>query len=312
MNWTEISITANHQAVPIISNILEEFGSNGVVIEDSQDLQNGLTDKFGEIYELNPEDYPANGVRVKAYFNKIKYTQDFEHKLIRKIKSIEVLDAKLFEYEQQTIQEHDWENEWKNYFHPFRASEKFTIVPSWETYQKEDANEMCIELDPGMAFGTGDHPTTSMCLKAIEKFVKPEDSVIDVGTGSGILSIASHLLGVKRIKALDVDEMAIKVAKENFEKNHCGAAIEAVPGNLLTEETEKFDVVIANILAHIIEEMIEDAYNTLNKEGYFITSGIIVEKHEAILNQMKRIGFKINSINHDNGWVCIVGQKVSE
>ncbi|WP_210139406.1 50S ribosomal protein L11 methyltransferase [Staphylococcus sp. GDY8P120P] len=312
MNWTEISITANHQAVPIISNILEEFGSNGVVIEDSQDLQNGLTDKFGEIYELNPEDYPANGVRVKAYFNKIKYTQDFEHKLIRKIKSIEVLDAKLFEYEQQTIQEHDWENEWKNYFHPFRASEKFTIVPSWETYQKEDANEMCIELDPGMAFGTGDHPTTSMCLKAIEKFVKPEDSVIDVGTGSGILSIASHLLGVKRIKALDVDEMAIKVAKENFEKNHCKAAIEAVPGNLLTEETEKFDVVIANILAHIIEEMIEDAYNTLNKEGYFITSGIIVEKHEAILNQMKRIGFKINSINHDNGWVCIVGQKVSE
>ncbi|GGB79633.1 50S ribosomal protein L11 methyltransferase [Staphylococcus nepalensis] len=312
MNWTEISITANHQAVPIISNILEEFGSNGVVIEDSQDLQNGLTDKFGEIYELNPEDYPANGVRVKAYFNEIKYTQDFEHKLIRKIKSIEVLDAKLFEYEQQTIQEHDWENEWKNYFHPFRASEKFTIVPSWETYQKEDANEMCIELDPGMAFGTGDHPTTSMCLKAIEKFVKSEDSVIDVGTGSGILSIASHLLGVKRIKALDVDEMAIKVAKENFEKNHCEAAIEAVPGNLLTEETEKFDVVIANILAHIIEEMIEDAYNTLNKEGYFITSGIIVEKHEAILNQMKRIGFKINSINHDNGWVCIVGQKVSE
>src|SRR5699024_2405993 len=204
MNWTEISITANHQAVPIISNILEEFGSNGVVIEDSQDLQNGLTDKLGEIYELNPEDY--------------------KHKISRKIKSIEVLDAKLFEYEQQTIQEHDWENEWKNYFHPFRASEKFTIVPSWETYQKEDANEMCIELDPGMAFGTGDHPTTSMCLKAIEKFVKSEDSVIDVGTGSGILSIASHLLGVKRIKALDVDEMAIKVAKENFEKNHCEAA----------------------------------------------------------------------------------------
>src|SRR5699024_8320839 len=312
MNWTEISITANHQAVPIISNILEEFGSNGVVIEDSQDLQNGLTDKFGEIYELNPEDYPANGVRVKAYFNEIKYTQDFEHKLIRKIKSIEVLDAKLFEYEQQTIQEHDWENEWKNYFHPFRASEKFTNAPSWERYQREDANEMCIELDPGIAIDTGDQPTTSMCLIAIEKFVKSEDSVIDVGIGSGILSIASHLLGVKRIKALDVDEMAIKVAKENFEKNQCEAAIEAVPGNLLTEETEKFDVVIANILAHIIEEMIEDAYNTLNKEGYFITSCIIVEKHEAILNQMKRIGFKINSINHDNGWVCIVGQKVSE
>src|SRR5699024_8401002 len=145
----------------------------------------------------------------------------------QKTKSNEPLETNIYEYQQQTIQEHGWANEWKNYFHPFRASEKFTIVPSGETYQKEDANEMCIELDPGMAFGTGDHPTTSMCLKAIEKFVKPEDSVIDVGTGSGILSIASHLLGVKRIKALDVDEMAIKVAKENFEKNHCEAAIEA-------------------------------------------------------------------------------------
>ncbi|MDK7751903.1 MULTISPECIES: 50S ribosomal protein L11 methyltransferase [Staphylococcus] len=312
MNWTEISITANHDTIPIISNILEEFGSNGVVIEDSLDLQNGFADKFGEIYELNPDDYPVNGVRVKAYFNEMKYTQDFKKDLIHEIKSIESLDANIFEYQQQTIQEHDWENEWKNYFHPFRASEKFTIVPSWETYQKEDEAEMCIELDPGMAFGTGDHPTTSMCLKAIEHFVKPDDSVIDVGTGSGILSIASYLLGVERIKAIDVDEMAIKVAKENFEKNNCVKAIEAVPGNLLTEETEKFDVVIANILAHIIEEMIEDAYNTLNKDGYFITSGIITEKHETILAQMKRVGFKIISINHENGWVCIVGQKVSD
>ena len=106
----------------------------------------------------------------------------------------------------------------ENYFHPFRASERFTIVPSWEDYSKESEDELCIELDPGMAFGTGDHPTTSMCLKAIETYVTPDSSVIDVGTGSGILSIASHLLGVKRIKALDIDEMAVGVAKENFRK----------------------------------------------------------------------------------------------
>jgi len=170
---------------------------------------------------------------------------------------------------------------------------------------------LCIELDPGMAFGTGDHPTTSMCLKAIETFVKPTDSVIDVGTGSGILSIASHLLGVQRIKALDIDEMAVNVAKENFKKNHCDDAIEAVPGNLLKNENEKFNIVIANILAHIIEEMIEDTYNTLIEDGYFITSGIIEEKYQDIESQMKRIGFKIISVEHDNGWVCIVGQKVS-
>lgn len=312
MNWTEISITANHEVSPIITNILENAGSNGVVIEDSKDLNHDFEDKFGEIYNLKADDYPEKGVRLKAYFNDIKFTEEFRKQLIEKITAIESLDKELFKFEEQSLQEQDWENEWKNYFHPFRASEKFTIVPSWEQYDKEDTNELCIELDPGMAFGTGDHPTTSMCLKAIEQYVSPANSVIDVGTGSGILSIAAHLIGAKRIKALDVDDLAVKVAKENFAKNNCENYIEAMPGNLLHDETEKFDIVIANILAHIIEEMIDDAYNTLNEDGYFITSGIIEEKHEAILEQMERVGFKIISIDHDNSWVCIVGQKVSE
>ena len=285
MNWTEVAIVANHEVSPIITNLLEDYGSNGVVIEDSEDLTHDFEDKYGEIYALNAEDYPTQGVRVKAYFNEIKYTKDFQEKLIQSLKDIEGLDLDLFSFDEQTIRELDWENEWKHYFHPFRASEKFTIVPSWETYQQEDDSELCIELDPGMAFGTGDHPTTSMCLKAIEAYVKSSDSVIDVGTGSGILSIAAHLLGVKRIKALDVDEMAVRVAKENFQNNNCEYAI---------------------------EEMIDDAYNTLNKDGYFITSGIIEEKHEAIVEHMKRSGFEIVSINHDNSWVCIVGQKVSD
>ncbi|WP_436859875.1 50S ribosomal protein L11 methyltransferase [Staphylococcus caeli] len=312
MNWTEVSIITNHEASPIISNILEDFGSNGVVLEDSHDLTNAFEDKFGEIYALKSADYPSQGIRIKAYFNEIKYTSAFKEDLVNAIKDVESLDLSLFSFEEQIIREQDWENEWKNYFHPFRASEKFTIVPSWETYHQTDADEMCIELDPGMAFGTGDHPTTSMCLKAIETYVQPSHAVIDVGTGSGILSIAAHLLGVERIKALDVDEMAVKVAKENFQKNNCEQAIEAVPGNLLQDETEKFDVVIANILAHIIEEMISDAYNILNKNGYFITSGIIEEKHEAIVDQMKQSGFEIISINHENSWVCIVGKKVSD
>lgn len=312
MNWTEVSIIINHEASSIISDILEDFGSNGVVIEDSKDLEHAFEDKFGEIYALNANDYPQKGVRIKAYFNEIKYTKTLKTELINAIEQVASLDYSFFEYTEQTLREQDWENEWKNYFHPFRASEQFTIVPSWETYQKEDQSELCIELDPGMAFGTGDHPTTSMCLKAIETYVKPSDSVIDVGTGSGILSIAAHLLGVKRIKALDVDEMAVRVAKENFEKNNCEHAIEATTGNLLQEETEKFDVVIANILAHIIEKMIDDAYNTLNKDGYFITSGIIEEKHETIVEHMENAGFKVLSINHENSWVCIVGQKVSD
>lgn len=312
MNWTEFAVTVNHEVESLVTNILENYGSNGVVIEDSNDLINQPTDKFGEIYEFKKEDYPEQGVRLKAYFNELKYNTQFKNKLKNEILNLDLIDDSVVEFSAKTIAEVDWANEWKNYFHPFRASKRFTIVPSWEDYSKESEDEMCIELDPGMAFGTGDHPTTSMCLKAIETYVTPDFSVIDVGTGSGILSIASHLIGVKRIKALDIDEMAVGVAKENFRKNHCENAIEAITGNLLKEENEKFDVVIANILAHIIDEMIEDAYNTLNEDGYFITSGIIEEKHDDILSHMKRVGFNIVSINHDNGWVCIVGQKVSE
>lgn len=312
MNWTELSIVVNHEVEYDVTDILESHGSNGVVIEDSKDLVDQPADKFGEIYELNPDDYPDQGVRLKAYFNELTFDVTLRTNIKNAVLSLPELDKNIVTFSEKEIAEVDWANEWKNYFHPFKASERFTIVPSWERYEKESNNELCIELDPGMAFGTGDHPTTSMCLKAIEKYVKPTDSVIDVGTGSGILSIASHLIGVKRIKALDIDEMAVNVAKENFKKNHCENAIEAVPGNLLQDEDKKFNIVIANILAHIIEEMIEDAYNTLVEEGYFITSGIIEEKYEEIESQMKRVGFNIISVEHDNGWVCIVGQKVSD
>ncbi len=312
MNWTELSIVVNHEVEYDVTDILESHGSNGVVIEDSKDLVNQPADKFGEIYELNPDDYPDQGVRLKAYFNELTFNDTLRTNIKNAVLNLTELDKNIVTFSKKEIAEVDWANEWKNYFHPFKASERFTIVPSWETYERERNNELCIELDPGMAFGTGDHPTTSMCLKAIEKYVKPTDSVIDVGTGSGILSIASHLIGVKRIKALDIDEMAVNVAKENFKKNHCENAIEAVPGNLLQDEDKKFNIVIANILAHIIEEMIEDAYNTLVEEGYFITSGIIEEKYEEIESQMKRVGFNIISVEHDNGWVCIVCQKVSD
>lgn len=312
MNWVELSIVVNHEVEPLVTNILENFGSNGVVIEDSHDLIQPPADKYGEIYELKSEDYPEFGVRLKAYFNEIKFTKSLATQIKKEILNLTELDTTVFTYNTQPVAEEDWENEWKNYFHPFRASKRFTIVPSWETYTKDSNEELCIELDPGMAFGTGDHPTTSMCLHAIEKYVSSDKNVIDVGTGSGILSIACHLLGVRHIKAIDIDDMAIKVAIENFKKNHCEAVIEANTGNLLKDETKKYDVVIANILAHIIDEMIEDAYNTLNEDGYFITSGIITEKHSEIEAHMKQVGFDIISIEQNNGWVCLVGQKVSE
>ena len=136
MNWTELSIVVNHDVEYLVTDILDNYGSNGVVIEDSNDLVNPPEDKFGEIYELNSDDYPSEGVRLKAYFNEMTYDDTLLSNIEQAILSLQDIDQDILNISHQTIAEADWENEWKNYFHPFRASETFTIVPSWETYTK--------------------------------------------------------------------------------------------------------------------------------------------------------------------------------
>lgn len=310
MNWIEYSIMINKEAEPVVTALLNELGANGVVIEDSSELEKEHIDVYGEIYELNPKDYPEHDIRVKCYFNELVFTDSLEQEIKDSIAHVEGINSEILSFSKTIIKESDWENEWKNYFHPFKASERFAIVPSWEedTYDNQD-DDLCIKLDPGMAFGTGDHPTTSMCLKHIEEVVKPNHKIIDVGTGSGILSIGCHLLGVQSIKAVDLDELAIKVAKENFEKNNCEQDILAETGNLLTEEIEQYDVIIANILAHIIDLMIEDSYARLNDNGYFITSGIIEEKSDEIIEKLKETGYTIEKVLREDGWVSIRARK---
>lgn len=310
MNWIEYSIMINKEAEPVVTALLNELGANGVVIEDSSELEKEHIDVYGEIYELNPKDYPEHDIRVKCYFNELVFTDSLEQEIKDSIAHVEGINSEILSFSKTIIKESDWENEWKNYFHPFKASERFAIVPSWEedTYDNQD-DDLCIKLDPGMAFGTGDHPTTSMCLKHIEEVVKPNHKIIDVGTGSGILSIGCHLLGVQSIKAVDLDELAIKVAKENFEKNNCEQDILAETGNLLTEETEQYDVIIANILAHIIDLMIEDSYARLDDNGYFITSGIIEEKSDEIIEKLKETGYTIEKVLREDGWVSIRARK---
>ncbi|MBI5975758.1 50S ribosomal protein L11 methyltransferase [Staphylococcus canis] len=309
MEWTELSITVNKEAEQITSSLLQDYGSNGVAIEDSEEVFKEHEDRFGEIFDLNPTDYPERDIRIKAYFNETQFNDELLSKINAALMNHDLVDPSILKIEMTTIKESDWENEWKHYFHPFKASDKFFIVPSWELVEK-DKDYLYIELDPGMAFGTGDHPTTSLCLKALERVLKPNHRVIDVGTGSGILSIASYLLGAKTIKAIDLDEMAVKVAKENFEKNHCLHAIQTDTGNLLQNENGTYDVIIANILAHIIEKMIEDAFTHLDNNGLFIASGIIEEKEYELVTQLKNAGFEIHEVQRDSGWICIISQKV--
>ena len=309
MNWHKISIHTSVDNEEVFTEFLTEI-SNGISVDYSMDIMKSGVEDFDNKFRLNPDDYPDSDIRLTVYYDesvsvdeKISQIESFISE------TINLSGKEDIEIIQTVVQETDWENEWKKYFHSFRVSDTFVIVPSWELDDHEiKLDDRLIKLDPGMAFGTGDHPTTSMCLKYIEKIVKPEDKIIDVGTGSGILTIGAHLMGARDLTATDIDELSLKVAKENLELNDIDG-VDVHSADLLKNETSKYDIVIANILAHVIEMMITDAYDCINPGGYFISSGIIVEKRDDILAQLKETGFTVLEILEDNGWVSILAKK---
>ena len=309
-NWIEITIHTTNQASEIVESILLDYGSTGVAIEDPTTLEENLHDDFGTIVELSPTDYPEVGVVVKGYINELNFDDEtfnrFKDELVQLGKNINI--GEFFKIETTTIQDSDWENSWKDYFDILNIGEKFVIVPTWREYENEE-DKYVINIDPGMAFGTGGHETTSLCIKNLEKYVKPHDNVIDVGCGSGILSIAASYLTDGSLKAVDLDKLAVDVSRENFALNNLENRIEVEEASLLTKETKKYDVIVANILAHIIELMLEDAYKLLEDGGYFITSGIIKDKKDELLEKMLEQGFKLVEETSDNEWYSFVVTK---
>ena len=309
-NWIEITIHTTNEASEIVESILLDYGSTGVAIEDPTTLEENLHDDFGTIVELSPTDYPEVGVIVKGYINELNFDDEtfnrFKDELEQLGKNINI--GEFFKIETTTIQDSDWENSWKDYFDILNIGEKFVIVPTWREYENEE-DKYVINIEPGMAFGTGGHETTSLCIKNLEKYVKPHDNVIDVGCGSGILSIAASYLTDGSLKAVDLDKLAVGVSRENFALNNLENRIEVEEASLLTKETKKYDVIVANILAHIIELMLEDAYKLLEDGGYFITSGIIKDKKDELLEKMLEQGFKLVEETSDNEWYSFVVTK---
>lgn len=311
MKWHEVSISTKEENEEQLSIFLNTI-SKGVSIEHSVDILKAKTDNFEDRFRLDPTDYPESDIRILVYFDETYNIEEQLSAIKQFIDGALLVNKSEIEINAEIIDEMDWENEWKKYFHNFKVGKNFFIVPSWELEDVEvKDNDKVIKIDPGMAFGTGDHATTSLCLTFLEDVIKPSDKVIDVGTGSGILSIGAYLLGAKNIKATDIDELSLQVSKENFALNNCDDEITVMPADLLKGETEQYDVIVANILAHIIDDMIDDAYRLLNDKGRFIASGIIVEKRDEIITHMKNAGFSIKSILEEEGWVAILAEKVA-
>ncbi|OES44321.1 50S ribosomal protein L11 methyltransferase [Domibacillus iocasae] len=312
MKWSEICIETVNDAVEPISNILHEAGASGVVIEDRAELdkkrEGGL---FGELYELNPNDYPEEGVAVKAYLPVNSFLQETVDDITAAVKNLSVyqIDIGQLKVSVSEVHEEDWATAWKQYYNPVKISEKFTIVPTWEDYEPFSTDELIIELDPGMAFGTGTHPTTVMCLQALERFVKPNQHVVDVGTGSGVLAIGAALLGASRVTALDLDEVAVSAARQNVALNHAENIVSVSKNNLIDGIDDQPDVVVSNILAEVIISFTGDVTSILRPGGFFIASGIIGQKKDDVRKAMTDAGLFIAETVVMEDWVCIVGKK---
>jgi len=313
MKWSEISIHTTNEAIEPISHILHEAGASGVVIEDPFELTKEREDQFGEIYQLNPEDYPDEGVIVKAYLPINSFLGETVEAIKDSINNLIIYDIDLGKNNVtiSEVHEEEWATAWKKYYNPVKISEKFTIVPTWEMYEPVNSDELIIELDPGMAFGTGTHPTTVMCIQALERTVFPGDRVIDVGTGSGVLSIAAAQLGAEDVRAYDLDEVAVTSAKLNIKLNKVSNMVSISQNNLLDGVEEKSaDVIVANILAEVILRFTDDVARVVKPGGTFIASGIIQQKKEQIKEALVKAGFEISETILMEDWVALIAKRI--
>ncbi|TYR82817.1 50S ribosomal protein L11 methyltransferase [Priestia megaterium] len=314
MKWSEICIHTTQEAIEPISHILHESGASGVVIEDPADLIKERDTTFGEIYQLDANDYPEEGVIIKAYLPVNSFLGETVEGIKEAINGLLVYDFDLGANKVtiSEVNEEEWATAWKKYYHPVKISERFTIVPTWENYERVNTDELIIELDPGMAFGTGTHPTTVMSLQGLERTIEREDTVIDVGTGSGVLSIGAALLGAKDVQALDLDEVAVRSARLNIKLNKVQDVVTVSQNNLLNNINGPVDVVVANILAEVIVRFVDDAFNVLKPGGTFITSGIISAKKEEVKAALVEAGFIIQEVTVMEDWVAIIAKKQAE
>ncbi|MGL5663281.1 MAG: 50S ribosomal protein L11 methyltransferase [Cetobacterium sp.] len=285
-----------------ISDIFYGFGATGLKIDEPLKTKNPL-DFYKDEKQFLMVDYA-----VSAYFPMNPYSQRrndlikaaFEEKFNDRDDVVFTID--FYEYDEE-----DYQNSWKKYLYPEKVSEKFVVKPTWREYEPEE-NELVIELDPGRAFGTGSHPTTSLCLKIMEENIKPGNSVIDVGTGSGILMIAAEKLGATDIYGTDIDELAVEATKENLELNKISSdTAEVYLGDLISVVKDKqFDVVVANILADVILLLLKDIFKVVKKDGLIIFSGIIEDKLPEIVKQVEEKGLEILEIKRDKEWRALL------
>lgn len=316
MKWIRFTLDTHTDAVDMLSYMLDEIGVEGIEIEDHVPLSE--EDKKKMFVDILPDPEDNDGT-AKVHFYMEPENCNPE-KIMMQVQDIFQEVKQFCNIGKGTIslsetEDKDWINNWKTFFKPFRTADNIVIKPTWETYEKENEDDILIEIDPGIAFGTGSHETTKLCIQALDKYVKKGDSVLDVGCGSGILSIAALKLGAAHATAIDIDEVAVKVAAENMEVNHIPASQYTLfDGDLITNSFLKVkagtghDIVVANILADVIIPLTGVIRPHLKKGGLYITSGIINTKEEEVREALIANGFEILGVEYMKEWCCFIAK----
>lgn len=306
MDWTEITVTVSNKDVDQVSDIANEVVPYGIYIEDYTNLEQDV-EEIAHI-DLIDEELLAKD-RTQAKVHMYISCEDNPLEAVSKISEM-LKEANIdFQVDSLDCNDEDWLNNWKQYFQPSPVGEKLLIRPTWrKNYDPE--GRIVINLDPGLAFGTGTHETTRLCLEVLEKIVKEDTTVLDVGCGSGILGIASLLLGAKTAVGVDIDPMAVKTARENAVLNNVEDRFTAIEGNFTEKVSGKFDIVVANIVADAIIFLSQGVKSFMKEDSVYIMSGIIDTRVDEVIEEVSE-NFEITQKLFLNGWYCLTA-KVKE
>jgi len=307
MNWKEVSVLTEGTCVEAVAGILHSMGTGGVGIEDPQAAR-----KYINQHGWNPESVTADFldhefIVVKAYFPEDREIMEELKSLINAVEKNFQIQCKVFIDE---VRNEDWEENWKKYYHTFKVGEHLVIKPSWEEYQAQPG-EVIINIDPGMAFGTGIHASTRFCLRFIDKYVKGGEAIIDAGCGSGILSIAAAKMGADHILAMDIDELAVRIARENTALNGLEDKIELSAGDIVEILPRlKADMILANIIAEVVVELIPGAAQALPSGGLLFGSGIVDGRWPGVKQTLEDNGFAIEEVLQDVDWIGVAARRL--
>lgn len=319
MEWIEVFVATSQMGLEPVEGVLYQCGLNGLMIHDEADFAEFLENPNREwdyVADELVEEKQEQTTGITFFLRDNLYGREQLSQIKSALQSVKETEKELdlgsLEVTMKNVAEEDWANNWKKYFKPFPVGDKIMIKPSWEELPAQ-TDKIILKIDPGHIFGTGTHETTQLCMELIEKYVKKDDMVLDIGCGSGILSIASLLLDAKEADAVDIDPNAIQIAYENSDRNDIDRSRYHVKAGNILEDKElqasysgkKYDLVAANIVADVIIALTKQVPDYIKDGGIFLCSGIITERKEDVLEALKAAGFAVLDIKEKTSWVAI-------